>query len=388
MSTAVPASIPAHRRPFRLLAVVCLTGLLAGCGALPRSGPLASQIDRDEPAGEEEGFVVQLTGPVAMEVARSVDRGFPPEFLAATEIDPRRIGVDDRIDVLVWEPGGAALFGSQGGAGTLPGVRVETDGTVFLPFAGRVQAAGSTPAELRERIRRALEPFTGSPQVDLRLLDGSSRTLTIQGAVPKPGPYPIERINARLVPMLALAGGATLEPERVEVAVRRDGVTGAAMLEDIYRDPALNIALRPDDQVVLTPIRERFIVLGASSIQAELAFPTRELSLLSALGAAGGLRDFDADPSGVFVFRREDAALAAALLEGPEPAGLPPGPGRPVVYQLDMTQPGALFIADAFQMRDGDAIFATNAPFTEVRKFFSVFNTLLLPVTTTSTLAQ
>jgi polysaccharide export outer membrane protein len=128
------------------------------------------------------------------------------------------------------------------------------------------------------------------------------------------------------------------------------------------------------------------VVLGATGAQAEIPFPTRPLDLLSALGAVAGLRDFDADPQGVFVFRREPERVAETLLGGPPPEGLPPGPGRPVIYRLDMTQPESFFVARDFAMRDGDAVFVTNAPLTELRKVFSLFNTLVTPINSINTL--
>ncbi len=371
-----------RRRFIRLSLKAAPLVTLGGCGTLPRAGPLVQEID----VPGLEGLVVPLTAQVVARLDRPSERGFPSEFLAADTIDPRRVDVGDVFDIFVWEPSGAGVFGADGGPSRLEGVRVEPDGTIFLPFAGRIGAATTTPATLRARIKSALEPFTSAPEVDVRLRDGASRSLTIQGAVARPGPYVIEDLNARLLPMLALAGGATLDPSQVEVSIRRGDVTGIAMLEDIYDDSRLNIALRPGDLVVLTPLRERFIVLGASSTQAEITFPTRELSLLSALGAARGLRDLNANPTGVFVFRREDEALANSLLQAPPPVPLPPGPGRPVIYRVDLTAPGALFVADAFAMRDGDAIFATNAPFTEVRKILQVFSTAITPVASTQTL--
>jgi polysaccharide export outer membrane protein len=389
-----PATAPAGSSTLGRRRVVAgaLAGLsslaLGGCGTLPRSGPLASQIDPAEEPGVREGLVVELDAAVIERLDPPVVPGFTRPLLAADTIDPSRLGVGDRLDVLVWEPNDGAIFGGGDGAGRLPAVEVTGDGTIYLPFAGDIRAAGATPAELRGRIREALQPYTASPQVDLRLQAGVSRTVTLQGAVARPGPYEIDRTRTRLLQMLAHAGGATMEPERLEVAIRRAGVTAAEMLEDIYADPSLNVALRPEDLVLLTPLRQRFLVLGASGRQAQVPFPTREVSLLQAIAAAGGLVDFTADPKGVFVFRRERRAQADALLPGPEPEGLPPGPGRPVVYRLDLTRPGALFVGERFSVRDGDAIFITNAPFTELRKVLQVFNSVLVPVQTTTTIAQ
>jgi polysaccharide export outer membrane protein len=360
--------------------------VVAGCAALPRSGPMTAAMASAERPEDLEGLVTRLTPEVVEAVTAPPPAGFPETFRALTPIDPTRLGVDDVIDIMIWESDGAGLFGAAGGATAIESVTVDPAGRVFLPFAGFQPAAGSTVAALRERLREALEPLTLSPQVDIRLREGRSRTVAVQGAVARPGIYEIDRPTGRLGAMLAEAGGAVDLPERTEVSVQRGDTVGRQILADILADPALDIALRPGDQIILTPIRERFMALGASSVQAELPFPTRPLTLLSAIGAARGLRDFEADPTGVFLFRYEEQSIADALLPGPEPEGLPEGEGRPIVYRLDLSQPESFFVARAFQMRDGDALFVTNAPLTELRKFLQLFNSVVAPVNTIDTL--
>jgi polysaccharide export outer membrane protein len=359
---------------------------LAGCEALPRSGPMTAAMTAEAEDGLE-GLVLPLTAEIAQAVARPAPAGVPPAFRSAAPVDPTRLGVDDILDITVWESQETGLFARGGQAGTIQGVSIDPSGRIFVPFVGPVAASGRTVAELRERLRTALEPLTLSPQVDVRLREPHSRALTVQGSVARPWRYVIDRSASRLTPMLALAGGATLPPEQAEVVVRRGGEAAAVMLEDLYADPSLDVALRPGDIVLLNAIRERFVVLGATRVQGEITFPTRRLSLLRAIGAARGLIDFDADPTGVFVFRREDRALADRLLPGIEPPGLPVGAGRPVVYRLDLSQPGALFVAETFDMRDGDAIFVTNAPLTELRKFLQLFTAVITPVQQGSALA-
>ena len=374
-----------ERRWARVVLMLVALGV-AGCEALPRGGPLTAAMTAPAEDGLE-GLVAPLTAGVAMATAEPPPPGFPSTFRTAAPIDPTRLGVDDLLDIAVWESQEVGLFGRAGRAGSIESVTVDPSGTIFVPFVGAVPAAGRTVSDLRDRLRRALEPLTLSPQVDVRLREPRSRLLTVQGAVARPGAYVIDRNTARLTPMLALAGGATLPPEQTEVVVRRGDAMVSVMLEDLYADPSLDIALRPHDIVLLNAIRESFVVLGATQARGEITFPTRQLSLLRALGAARGLVDFDADPSGVFVFRWEDRALADALLPGAEPPGLPPRAGRPIVYRLDMSQPEALFVAEAFEMRDGDAIFVTNAPLTELRKFIQLFTATLTPIQQGSALA-
>lgn len=375
-------------RRVAILGLTATAGLLSGCAILPRSGPLASQIDPAERDGEVEGLVVTLTQDVIDRVNRPDGRGFSQARRAAASIDPDRFRIGDLVDVSVWESGQTGLFTVAGGGPyQMTGAPVDSGGAIFMPFVGRVRAEGATPGELRNRLREALSALTLDPQVDVRLAEPAGKMITVQGAVARPGAYPLQRGALTLAPMLALAGGSALPPEQVEVSIRRDGETEAVMLEDVYRDTGLDVALRPGDLVVLTPIRERFVALGATSSQAVISFPKRKLDLLTALGAARGLRDFDADPTGVFIFRKEERARADALLAGPPPEGLPVGQTRPVVFRLDLTAPGAIFIAQNFMMRDGDAIFATNAPLTELRKVLQLFTVAFTPIEQTTNFA-
>lgn len=353
---------------------------LTGCAALPRSGPRTADI-----VGETEpldGLVAALDADAVALTAAPPPAGFPAAFRDAAALDPTRIGVGDLIDVTVWETEGGGIFSAEGGATVIEGAAVEPSGRLYIPFIGPQRAAGATLTELRDRIRAALQPLSLSPQVDVRLNEPRSRLVALQGAVASPGVYPIERATTRLSAMLAAAGGVPVPPEAVEVAIARDGVIGRQILADVFDEPALNIALRPGDLVVLSPIRERFIAMGATGGQAEILFPTRPLDLLSAIAAARGLNDFDADPTGVFVFRWETPAVADALLTGPPPPGAPAGPGRPIVYRLDLSAPQGFFVARSFGMRDGDALFVTNAPLTELRKFLQLFNSVITPVNT------
>lgn len=364
----------------------------AGCGTLPRSGPLAIGLDPADEDGVPEGLVVPLTPAVAAAVNRPPARAFPSAFRQVREVDPDALGVDDELELLIWEPGGVTLFGGpsteqRSNVSSIRAVRVDARGMIFVPFLGEVRAAGLTAPQLRLRLREGLARLADAPEVDVRVLAARSRVITVQGAVGRPGSYMLDRGFTRLTPVLAMAGGSPLPPEQVEVVLRRGGVLGAEMLEDIYADPSLDVPLAPGDAIVLNPIRERFVILGASTTQAEITFPTRRLSLLSALGAAAGLRDFDADPQGVFVLRFEDPDTAAALLPGPPP-GLLQGPGRPVIYRLDLTGPEGVFAAQQFLMRDRDAIVASNAPITELRKVLQLFSTVLTPVQQTTVLTQ
>jgi len=257
------------------------------------------------------------------------------------------------------------LLNPQGiGATPLPHVKVDERGFIFVPYVGLIRASGRTLSQLRETIQARLAEKTLNPQVDVFPVDAKGRVISIQGQVRTPGLYPIERPTERLLAMLARAGGVTEDPEVIRLKLRRGSATGEIWVQDLYDDPANNVALQTGDALIAERDRRIFTALGAVGRPSVVPFPVRDLSAERAMGAVGGLIDATADPTGVFVFRNEQAAIAAKIL----PGGSGTGESNRVVYLLDLTKPGGLFLAREFIMRDGDTLYVTSAPFTKWMK--------------------
>lgn len=376
-------NVGARPRPLRLLLAAAAAAALAGCAALPRSGPTGPELTAEDDGGRIDGLVVDVDAAIVAATLRRPTPGFPPAWRGAATVDPARLAVDDVIEIRIWESDGGVLDEGPGPA-TLQDVRIDGRGDVYVPYVGEIDAAGLTVAEFRRRLRDALGAITAAPEVDVRVVSPDGRRFSIQGSVAQPGVYAAGPRSARLLEALATAGGAPLPAEQAEVALWRDGALATETLAAIYADSRLDIAVMPGDTILVTPLRQRFVALGATGAQAEIAFPTRNLSLLSALAAARGLRDNDADPENVFVLRFEDRAVADALLAGPPLDALPAGARRAVVFRFDLSEPEGLFLARDFAMRDGDALYVANAPATELRKFVQIFTSVLSPIQSTA----
>jgi polysaccharide export outer membrane protein len=117
----------------------------------------------------------------------------------------------------------------------------------------------------------------------------------------------------------------------------------------------------------------------------ELSFETQGISLAQALARAGGLQDARADPRGVFVFRFEDVISARSVQDRPEsPAS---SDRQPVVYRLNLSDAGALLLAQAFSMRHRDILYVANAPAVELQKFLNLIGSVVIPYATMRNLA-
>ena len=357
---------PIRPRAGRWAFILCLTAVMAAC-SLPRSGPRIGEIDPDDSDVTLPFSVVRLSGPVV--AATEVDErlAMPPSFRTTGEINSALLGVGDVLSVAIWENADDAVFSGPGQrVARIEQLQVDTRGLIYVPYVGTVRASGRSLARVRSTIRSALADRALEPQVEVRLVQSTSKFINLQGAVARSGIYPIEPYSRTLLPMLAQAGGVSIEPETAAISLRRDGRVGKVWLQDLYDDPSSDIALRPGDTVVLERDTRAFTAFGALTSQRRVPFPTRNISALDALGSVGGLNDSLADPTGVFIFRVEPPEIAALVLD--DPAITEP---KRIAYILDMTLPDSLFLGESFQMRDGDTIFVTNSPFTRLQKILS-----------------
>lgn len=86
-------------------------------------------------------------------------------------------------------------------------VRVNAAGTITLPLVGATQVAGLTAQEVEGRLAaRYGEKYLQDPQVSVFVKEFTTERITVDGAVVKPGIYPITG-QLTLLRALALAGG-------------------------------------------------------------------------------------------------------------------------------------------------------------------------------------
>jgi polysaccharide export outer membrane protein len=86
-------------------------------------------------------------------------------------------------------------------------VRVNTSGNISLPLIGNVQAGGRTIQELEQDIAAKLSTsYLQSPQVTVFIKEFTSQRVTVEGAVKKPGIFPLTG-RTSLLQVIATAGG-------------------------------------------------------------------------------------------------------------------------------------------------------------------------------------
>ncbi|MEI4469880.1 polysaccharide biosynthesis/export family protein [Frigidibacter sp. MR17.24] len=353
-------------RGARAATLLVLAAVVAGCG-LPRTGPNKREIYSSSVQRQGDAFVVAVNDRVNRAAGVVPALGFSQAFLRAGVVGSDDIRPGDTLGLTIWENVDQGLLASAGQPATqLSEVQVDGQGFIFVPYAGRIKAAGNTPEGLRRIITEKLDAQTPDPQVSVTRVAGDGATVTVMGSVSGQGVYPIERPTRTLSSMLSRAGGIAIEPDVAKVTVTRGNQTGTVWLTDLWKNPSLDIGLRPGDVIVVEEDQRAFTALGATAGQRRVRFETQDLSALEAIAQVGGLATNLADPTGVFVLRNEPAAIANQVLGRTDLVG----PQR-MVYVLDLTKPTGMFLARDFVIRDGDTVYVTEAPFVQWTKTIS-----------------
>ena len=367
-------------------ALCALTASLAlsACSSLPESAPTAGEVESSANAAVSGIYVFDLDRQVIAALGSAPDKGLSGRFTSAAPAADLRIATGDVLQISVLESSGtlfhqsanAGATGAAGagsaGSGLLP-VTVERDGTVTVPYAGKVRAAGLTASELASDIEHRLADQAVNPQVQVALATSTSvgaNSAAVGGEVNKAGVIELRPSGTRLLDVIAEAGGARFPAHEVTVRLTRGKRDASVSLDRIIEKPEENIYVYPGDSIYLSHEPKTFSVLGATSKVGRYTFGSPTLNLAEAVAEAGGFVDAVSDPSGVFLFRYEPASFVAALK--PNDATVPSKGVVPVIFRLNMREGDGYFRAREFQVHDKDIILLADADGTQLAKAVNI----------------
>lgn len=244
-----------------------------------------------------------LFAPVTPTFSQTVDHQPSGEALVADEKGrDYPIGVGDVLNI--------AIVGAPESSGRF---RVAATGSIMLPGLRQpIRADGLTAADLSKSIGEALKAaeLLREPMVNVFVEQYHSRTISILGAVNRPGVYPLEKPTT-LLEALSLAGGVAPAAGPTATILRRGPPPGTEGLAEADRagfdndwtqtvhlpklmegkDPSLNIELHPGD-VVNVSTAPVVYVMGAVMRPGGFVLPDSRsgVTVLQALAMAAGLK--------------------------------------------------------------------------------------------------
>lgn len=212
-----------EQRPKLVLMAIPLViaGFLGGCGSSPLTGstgtfgPLEASSLTAVPSGPGSGSTLTTSSfDEAKPRATKASRKIAEQVAAASQPGSvgYKIGPQDALDFSVFKA--PELQRS---------VQVSENGTINLPLIGDVQASGRTATELEKELAARLgKKYLQNPQVSITIREYNSQRITLEGAVKKPGVYPL-RGKTTLLQIIATADGFTETGDQTVMIFRQQG---------------------------------------------------------------------------------------------------------------------------------------------------------------------
>ena len=362
---------------------------VSGCSFLPGSGPIALQV------ANQEVNDVSLGGFILIDIderVASITSGQPRESFKRVfkDVGPSpdlRIGVSDSVVVTIWEAAAGGLFsaaatdrnltaGSR--TATIPEQVVARDGTIKVPYAGRIRVAGMRPADVEDAIVKALQGKAIEPQAVVTISKNLSNTVTVGGEVASGTRVPLSTKGDRILDAIAGAGGIRISAHDAFIRLTRHKYTVSIAYNTLLNNPEENIYVLPSDVITVVRDPQTFTAFGATGRSEKVAFDTAGITLEEVIAKAGGLLDNRADPGGIFLLRFEPTRLAVEL--APNRPLRSAGDLVPVIYRLNLRDANSFFLARSFPIKDKDILYVSNSASDPVQKFLGLIGTVASPM--------
>jgi polysaccharide biosynthesis/export protein len=380
------------------LSAIILVALLPACSLLPGTGPNSDAVNGNATAGLQSTAslpyaLVDVTADTIGFLSQPNLITFQGEFPDKRPKPTQDIGVGDVLNISIFEaaPGGLFTPGQAAGARPgnfvdLPAQAVDQKGSIYVPYAGEIPAAGRTIPDIQQAIVARLRNRAIEPQVVVSLNQQHSSVVSVLGDVNTPNVLALNSVGERLLALIARAGGPKFEAIESYVTLQRDGKRVRVLLSRVVHDPRENIFIRPNDVIFVTHEAPTFTALGALNqnvfgFNSEIPFDVETLTLVQAMGKAGGLNDQQSDPREIYVYRYEDRPLLEKL-------GIDTKrfifDRVPTIYHVNVRDPSGMLLAAAFQIRSKDVMYVANAKVVDYYKLLTLINNTAATVSNTA----
>jgi len=353
---------------------------------LPASGPSVAEIERQtaEAPASEDGLSMSLVPVLNLKTAQRAGLSQDDPFDASLGVSGAGaslvIGEGDAVSVTIWESLSSGLTGglfsigvsdtSTGAAPAQIPTQIATASGIAIPFAGRVPVVGRSPLDVEADIVRRLHGKAINPQAIVTFVKPTSNLVSVIGDGVANNSIALAPGADRITDVIARAGAFSGPVDNLVVTLTRGSRLQTMPLARILKDPRLNIRMSPGDALTIEERPNAFVALGATDKSAKGEFGYNPYFLTDALADVGGVIDVRADREGVYVMRLVDPSLAESAL------GLSARPGasaHAVAYQFSFDRTETLFLANRFEMRDGDVLYVANSPYVEVQRLLDLF---------------
>jgi polysaccharide export outer membrane protein len=370
----------------RPLGALSLVIALAGCNAMPVSGPQSWDIKSGQNL-DVDGLpyaLIRLT-PEAVDILGRVEpSGMAGAFTHRKPVPKQTFQIGDVVSVTIFEASAGGLFiPSEAGVRpgnfvALPDQSVDSDGNISVPYAGAVRARNRTPDQIQKEIVDKLRNRAIEPQVVVAMKTQSGGQVSVLGEVNLPSRFAAAADGDKVLDAITRAGGIKGQGWDMHVMLERAGNRQTVPFVNLVDYPANNVYVQPRDNIYVFRQPQTFLAFGATGQQGQFEFGDWRISLAEAVAKAGGLLDAQGDPAAVFLYRAEPREVATAL-------GVDVSKYKtnriPVIYNANLRDPAGFFLATQVRMRNKDVLYISNAASVETVKVLQFVRVVMATAT-------